>query len=175
VPPWTAADLLRPLDAEVASELAAIPSAPLAVVAIGYAAEVLPSPLDGFGFLVPRGEGLRMLGCLWDSSIFRFRAPVGRVLVRLMISAHDPGQPVSTRTGFASPGASSAGCSGSPPSPTSRASSATAAASRSAPGHGARLMHRRPPAAGLPGVSRLARRGGEPGDRGRPGGGGAPG
>jgi oxygen-dependent protoporphyrinogen oxidase len=91
VPPWAAADLLLPLDAAVASELAAIPSAPLAVVAIGYPADALPAPLDGFGFLVPRGEGLRMLGCLWDSSIFRFRAPVGRVLVRLMIGgAHDP-------------------------------------------------------------------------------------
>ena len=54
-------------------------------------AERLP-PVDGFGFLVPRGEGLRILGCLWDSSIFPgVRAPAGKVLLRCMIGgAHDP-------------------------------------------------------------------------------------
>ncbi len=90
-PPWVTAELVRPLDAEIAAELAAIPTASIAVVATGFAADKLPGPLDGFGFLVPRGEGLRLLGCLWDSSIFRFRAPVGCVLLRTMIGgAHDP-------------------------------------------------------------------------------------
>jgi oxygen-dependent protoporphyrinogen oxidase len=47
--------------------------------------------LDGFGFLVPRGEGPAILGCLWDSSIFPGRAPDGHVLVRAMIGgARDP-------------------------------------------------------------------------------------
>lgn len=91
MPAAAAADLVRPLDPALGGELAQIPSAPIAVVAMGFAAEALPTPLDGFGFLVPRGEGLRMLGCLWDSSIFRFRAPVGRVLSRTMIGgALDP-------------------------------------------------------------------------------------
>ncbi len=90
-PPWVAAELVRPLDAAMADDLAAIPSSPIAVIATGYSADRLPGPLDGFGFLVPRGEGLRLLGCLWDSSIFRFRAPVGKVLLRTMIGgAHDP-------------------------------------------------------------------------------------
>jgi oxygen-dependent protoporphyrinogen oxidase len=91
VPPWAAAEILRPLDAGLAYELATIPAAPIAVVATGFSAADLPRPLDGFGFLVPRGEGLRVLGCLWDSSIFRFRAAEGRVLLRTMIGgAHDP-------------------------------------------------------------------------------------
>ena len=90
-PPWAAAELLGPLDTELGREVAAIPSAPIAVVATGFAARDLPRPLDGFGFLVPRGQGLRMLGSLWDSSIFRRRAPEGRVLLRTMIGgAHDP-------------------------------------------------------------------------------------
>jgi oxygen-dependent protoporphyrinogen oxidase len=89
--PGVAAQLLGPLDSTLGEELAAIPSSPIAVVATGFATESLPQPLDGFGFLVPRSEGLRILGCLWDSSIFRFRAPVGRVLMRCMIGgAHDP-------------------------------------------------------------------------------------
>jgi oxygen-dependent protoporphyrinogen oxidase len=90
-PPWVTSGLCRPLDATLADDLAAIPSSPIAVIATGYGADQLPSSLDGFGFLVPRGEGLRLLGCLWDSSIFRFRAPVGKVLLRTMIGgAHDP-------------------------------------------------------------------------------------
>ena len=90
-PPHAASALLADLDREVAAELAAIREAPLAVVATGYRAADLPAPLAGFGFLVPRGEGLRMLGCLWDSSIFPGRAPEGRVLMRTMIGgAHDP-------------------------------------------------------------------------------------
>ncbi len=89
-PPWVTAELLGPLDGEIASELAAIPTAPIAVIATAFDQAKI-EPLDGFGFLVPRGEGLRLLGCLWDSSIFRFRAPAGRVLLRTMIGgAHDP-------------------------------------------------------------------------------------
>jgi oxygen-dependent protoporphyrinogen oxidase len=80
------------LDDPLAAELAGIPSAGLAVVALGYDESRLPAPLDGFGFLVPRGEGPRVLGVLWDSSIYPGRAPSGRALVRVMVGgALDPG------------------------------------------------------------------------------------
>jgi protoporphyrinogen/coproporphyrinogen III oxidase len=92
-PAGVTADLLAPLDPPLARTLRAIPSAPLAVVCLGYdEAEVTRTrgPLDGFGFLVPRGEGLRILGALWDSSVYPGRAPSGRVLIRAMIGgAHD--------------------------------------------------------------------------------------
>ncbi len=92
VPAAQAAPLLAPLDDAVAALLRSIPSAPLAVVALAYDARALGSAPDGFGFLVPRGEALRILGCLCDSNIFPGRAPAGRVLLRAMIGgAHDPG------------------------------------------------------------------------------------
>ena len=42
-------------------------------------------PLDGFGFLVPRSEGLRSLGALWETSIYPNRAPAGKALLRMII------------------------------------------------------------------------------------------
>ncbi len=90
-PPGATAGLVAALDDALAAELASIPSAGLAVVALGYDESRLEAPLHGFGFLVPRGEGPRVLGVLWDSSIYPGRAPAGRVLVRAMIGgALDP-------------------------------------------------------------------------------------
>jgi protoporphyrinogen/coproporphyrinogen III oxidase len=85
-----AAPLLEPLDPALALAVREIETASLAVVALGYRADDIPD-VDGFGFLVPRGAGPRILGCLWDSSIFPGRAPEGKVLLRVMIGgAHDP-------------------------------------------------------------------------------------
>jgi protoporphyrinogen/coproporphyrinogen III oxidase len=89
--PATASSLLAPLDRAIGALLGEIPSAPVAVVALGYARGDVAHPLDGFGFLVPRSEGLRTLGVLWESSIFPHRAPSDRVLLRVIIGgAHDP-------------------------------------------------------------------------------------
>jgi oxygen-dependent protoporphyrinogen oxidase len=86
------ARIVEGLDGDLASLLRGIPSAPLAVVCLGYEETSLPRPLDGFGFLIPRGEGPRILGVLWDSSIYPGRAPAGRVLLRAMMGgAHDEG------------------------------------------------------------------------------------
>ncbi len=90
-PAAVAACIVENLDRELAAELRGIDSAPLAVVALGYDEAVLPRPLDGFGFLIPRSEALSLLGVLWDSSIFPSRAPEGRVLLRAMLGgAREP-------------------------------------------------------------------------------------
>src|ERR1039457_4213081 len=47
----------------------------------GFRRESVGRMLDGFGFLVPRAEGLRVLGCVWNSSLFPGRAPEGHVLL----------------------------------------------------------------------------------------------
>jgi oxygen-dependent protoporphyrinogen oxidase len=85
VPPAAAASLLRPLDVEVARDLAAIPTAGVAVVALGFPRESFRSPPDGFGFLVPPEEPIEILGALYESNLFPGRAPPERVLVRVMI------------------------------------------------------------------------------------------
>ena len=92
VPAWKAADTLRELEPPLAGVLDQIPSAPVAVVHCGFSGGALGTEPEGFGFLVPRGQGPRILGSLWISSIFTGRAPDGRVLMTTMIGgAHDPG------------------------------------------------------------------------------------
>jgi len=87
VPAARAAPLL---DGELASLLERIPTAPVVVVATVFE-EPLAVP-DAFGFLVPREQGLRTLGTLYDSSIFPGRAPPGRRLFRTMVGGRrDPG------------------------------------------------------------------------------------
>lgn len=91
-PPWHTATLLEEVDPEITGPLRAIPWAPVTAVALGFARSDLTGVnLDGFGFLVPAGQGVRILGCLWSSSIFPGRAPHGRVLLRALVGgARDP-------------------------------------------------------------------------------------
>ncbi|MBI5575531.1 MAG: protoporphyrinogen oxidase [Deltaproteobacteria bacterium] len=84
-PAYSAAAALGPLDPSLAEALTAIPYSPISVVALGYEQDRLENPLDGFGFLIPRGEKRKILGALWDSSVFPNRAPQGKALIRAMV------------------------------------------------------------------------------------------
>ena len=55
--------------------------APVAVVSACYRREQIERPPDGFGFLVPRSEGLHVLGTVFNSSLFPGRAPEGMVVL----------------------------------------------------------------------------------------------
>jgi oxygen-dependent protoporphyrinogen oxidase len=71
--------------------LGQIASPPVAVVALGFDAVSATRVPRGFGVLIPRGEGFRVLGVLWDSYIFPGRSPDGTILVRAMLGgAVDP-------------------------------------------------------------------------------------
>lgn len=93
-PSDNAAKLVSDFDSTLASLLAGIEGAPLAVACLGYDERRLNAdrgPLNGFGFLVPRGEQVRILGALWETSIYAGRAPEGKALLRVMIGgAGDP-------------------------------------------------------------------------------------
>jgi oxygen-dependent protoporphyrinogen oxidase len=83
--------LLRDANAAFEPVLGAIEYAPVAVVSLGYRRDHVGHSLDGFGFLVPRSSGLRVLGCVWNSSLFPDRAPAGYVLLTGFIGgATDP-------------------------------------------------------------------------------------
>jgi protoporphyrinogen/coproporphyrinogen III oxidase len=85
IPSQQAADLLRNVDPQFEPALRQIDYAPVAVVSLGYPRASISHPLNGFGFLVPRSSGLRILGTVWNSSLFAGRAPKGRVLLTSFI------------------------------------------------------------------------------------------
>jgi len=84
-PAYESAGILEGLDSSLSKNLLNIPYPPLTVVCFGFRREKVGHPLDGFGFLVPHKEDKRILGSLWDSSIFPNRAPEGYVLLRTMV------------------------------------------------------------------------------------------
>ena len=61
------------------------------MVCAGYRREDIPGPVDGFGFLIPKAEGRRILGSRWDSATFANRAAEGRVLLtQILGGARNP-------------------------------------------------------------------------------------
>jgi oxygen-dependent protoporphyrinogen oxidase len=82
---------VRGFDLELSAAFDAIPYAPIIVVATGHRREDIRHSLDGFGFLIPRTQGIRTLGSIWTSSIFEERAPEGFIQFRSMLGgAGDP-------------------------------------------------------------------------------------
>ena len=83
--------LLAQLDPSFETFLTTIEYAAVAVVSLGYAKKDVGHSLDGFGFLVPRSAGLRILGTVWNSSLFPGRAPEGHALLTTFVGgATDP-------------------------------------------------------------------------------------
>jgi len=77
----TTGHLLANLDSSFESLLSPVEFAAVAVVSLGYPKSAIAHSLDGFGFLVPRSAGLRILGTVWNSSLFPNRAPDGQALL----------------------------------------------------------------------------------------------
>jgi oxygen-dependent protoporphyrinogen oxidase len=80
-PARAAGKLLGALDESLAPLLGGIEYAPASVVSLGYRRAAIANPLHGFGFLAPRNSRLRVLGCVWNSSLFPGRAPNDSVLL----------------------------------------------------------------------------------------------
>jgi oxygen-dependent protoporphyrinogen oxidase len=59
---------MLPSDASLAEQLSHLRTTSVAVVCFGYHQQVLHQ--EGFGYLIPSSEGERLLGVVWDSSVF---------------------------------------------------------------------------------------------------------
>lgn len=77
VPAYNVAPLLETAAPRSAEYLRSIPYNALAVVGMGYDRASIQQECNGFGFLAPRNQGVRILGSIWNSSLFARRAPGG--------------------------------------------------------------------------------------------------
>ncbi len=80
-PAPVAAGLLTAFDDEIVKLLRGISYASVTVLHAGIARDAVRHPLDGTGFLAPRGESAILTGNLWMSTLFSDRAPPGKVLL----------------------------------------------------------------------------------------------
>ncbi len=90
-----AARLLAGVDTRFETALNGIEYAPVNVVSLGYDQSSIRHSLNGFGFLVPRSSGIRMLGSVWNSSLFPGRAPGGHVLLANFVGGITDPQAIS--------------------------------------------------------------------------------
>lgn len=91
-PARVASQLLRPVHAQLADDLGGIPYSSSVTVTMGYSMDDLRSLPPGFGYLVPRSEGRRMLACTFVHNKFPHRAPADKGLLRCFLGgAKDEG------------------------------------------------------------------------------------
>jgi oxygen-dependent protoporphyrinogen oxidase len=91
LPGAAAEKLLLPLAPELAGLAKDIPSPPFAVVVAAWPREMVKHPCEGFGFLIPRSEGVRALGVQFAHSVFPSQTPPGKVQLRFLLGgALDP-------------------------------------------------------------------------------------
>lgn len=91
-PPAAAAELLDPIDQELAGLVNAQPMSQSQVVTLVWEPEVAEAGAvqpPGTGFLVPRREGGHVAACTWVSAKWHHRAPPGGVIARLFLRPVD--------------------------------------------------------------------------------------
>ena len=84
-PAKLSADFLQPIAPKVTELLNRIKYVSTATATLAYRAEGFTHPLNGFGFVVPRSEGRKILACTWTSSKFPHRTPEGFVMLRCFV------------------------------------------------------------------------------------------
>jgi oxygen-dependent protoporphyrinogen oxidase len=84
-PANVAGQLLDGVDQELAHSLLGITYSSSVTVTLGYYKEQLAKLPPGFGFLVPRSEGTRMLACTFVHNKFPHRAPENKGILRCFL------------------------------------------------------------------------------------------
>jgi oxygen-dependent protoporphyrinogen oxidase len=79
---YDAAEMVKGLDATLATHMNKIEWSSSATVSIAFRKEDVKVPLRGFGFIVPRVEGRRINAATYSSIKWSFRAPDDHVLIR---------------------------------------------------------------------------------------------
>jgi oxygen-dependent protoporphyrinogen oxidase len=90
-PARIASKMLADIDTQLSEDLGKVEYSSSITVTLGYDRDQLKSCPPGFGFLIPRSEGTRMLATTFVHTKFPFRAPDNKALVRCFLGgANDP-------------------------------------------------------------------------------------
>ena len=89
LPGPAAAQVLRMASAELSAELGAIEYSSSITVGLGFDRDVRQSLPPGFGFLVPRSEGKKLLAATFVHNKFPHRAPEDRALLRCFFAGRN--------------------------------------------------------------------------------------
>jgi protoporphyrinogen/coproporphyrinogen III oxidase len=81
----TAAGWIEGWDPSLAKQLREIQYVSTATVSLGFKKQEVTHPLRGFGFVVPRREGRKIMASTWSSTKFPGRAPAGHLLIRTFL------------------------------------------------------------------------------------------
>jgi oxygen-dependent protoporphyrinogen oxidase len=84
-PARIASTMLAGIDQQLSGDLGGVQYSSSITVTLGYQREDLKMCPPGFGFLVPRSEGTRMLATTFVHTKFPFRAPDNKALVRCFL------------------------------------------------------------------------------------------
>jgi oxygen-dependent protoporphyrinogen oxidase len=84
-PAHITAGIVEGFHPRLAAALRAVPYVSSATISLAYRRRDVPHPLDGFGFLVGKREGRRIMAATWSSSKFAHRAPADSVLIRSFV------------------------------------------------------------------------------------------
>ncbi|MEM1171869.1 MAG: protoporphyrinogen oxidase [Cyanobacteria bacterium P01_H01_bin.35] len=91
-PAYFCAELFKPLLPEIASTFDKFYYPTVACVVLAYPVSSIKAKIDGFGNLIPRGQGIRTLGTIWSSALFPGRTPPGwQIFTNFIGGATDPG------------------------------------------------------------------------------------
>lgn len=85
LPAHGASAIARDVEPALAGMLAEIPYASAGTMTFCYRRDDVPHAMDGFGFVVPRSEGLTILGCTFSHMKWADRAPEGYALLRAFL------------------------------------------------------------------------------------------
>jgi oxygen-dependent protoporphyrinogen oxidase len=88
-PAQAANNMLGSVAPDLAHALGSIKAVSSGTVSLGFRADNLPYPLDGFGFVIPHSEPTRILACTWSSTKLPGRAPEGHVLIRVFVGGRE--------------------------------------------------------------------------------------
>lgn len=90
-PAYACAELFRPLLPQIASAFDKFYYPTVACVVLAYPVSSIKAKIDGFGNLIPRGQGIRTLGTIWSSALFSGRTPPGwHIFTNFIGGATDP-------------------------------------------------------------------------------------